>query len=89
MPSAGTGSINMRNVNNQRNWDIANHQFEESSDFDNWSSNAVDIAFMTAAWVSGARIPNGGSMYFVNDEITNALRNARQSVVGHTWGIKP
>jgi len=76
MPSAGTGSINWNSVNNQRNADIANHQFEESSDFDNWSSNAVDIAFMTAAWVSGARIPNGGSMYFVNDEITNALRNA-------------
>lgn len=28
MPSAGTGSINWNNVNNQRNWDIANHQFE-------------------------------------------------------------
>jgi len=28
MPSAGTGSINMRGVDNQRNWDATHHEYE-------------------------------------------------------------
>jgi len=92
MPSAGTGSINMRNVNNQRNWDIANHEFDGLGGYYPYEGNTSGDGYeggVEAAPSSGTRVWNwtvGKASDYVDKVVNTATGVPVSALNGFSYG---